>query len=51
MKKTEAIILKVILTSSYFDDPYHLWYLSGLLLVIYLKPKTPLNKENTTKKF
>lgn len=50
MKRSGATILKVILTSSHFDDPYDLWYLSVLLLVTYLKPKTPLHKENTTKK-
>lgn len=51
MKRSGATILKVILTSSHFDDPYDLWYLSVLLLVTYLKPKLLCTKKILQKSF
>lgn len=49
LKRKGATILRVVLTSPYSDWSLSLWYLSVLLLLIYLKPKTHLDKENTTK--
>lgn len=48
LKGTGATILKLILTSSYFDGPYHLVFECSTTQ-IYLKLKTPLNKENIAK--